>query len=183
MRARFSRSSSRVRSSAPAAARHSSKRAPTRRASVVVSGERVEQREVLRRIEQRLVLVLSVQIDERRAELAQRRGRRERVVDERAAAALRRDLAAHDDLAPVGPLEDGLHGRGVLAGADEVGARASADEQVDGLDEDGLAGAGFSREDVQARLELDLEPIDDREMAHAEEAKHVETGTPIVSDL
>ena len=71
----------------------------------------------------------------------------------------------------------------VFAGAHEVGAGAAADQQVDGFDEDGLAGAGFAGEDVEAGLELDLEVIDDRQMAHAEEAKHVETGTPIVSNL
>ena len=84
---------------------------------------------------------------------------------------------------PSGAFEDGLDGGGVLAGAHEVGAGAAADEQVDGFDEDGLAGAGFAGEDVQAGLEFDLEPVDDRQMAHAQEAKHVETGTPIVSDL
>ena len=54
---------------------------------------------------------------------AQRRARRERAVDERAAAALRGDLAADDQLAAVRRLEDRLDGRGVLAGPDEVGAR------------------------------------------------------------
>ena len=93
------------------------------------------------------------------------------------------DLAADDDFAAVGAFEDGLNRRGVFAGADEVGAGAAADEQVDGLDEHGLARAGFAGEDVEARFELDLESVDDRQVAHAEKAKHVETGTPIVSDL
>ena len=40
---------------------------------------------------------------------------------------------------------------GFLAGPDEVGAGAAADEQSDRPDEDGLAGAGFAGQDVQAR--------------------------------
>ena len=66
---------------------------------------------------------------------------------------------------PVGRLEDRLDGRGVLAGADEVGGGAAADEQADRADQDGLAGAGFAGQDVQARLELELEPVDDGQVA------------------
>ena len=71
-------------------------------------------------IEQRLVFVLAVQVDELAPEFPQRRRRGERVVDERAAAALRRDLPSHDHLAAVRPLEDRLNRRGLLAGAHEV---------------------------------------------------------------
>ncbi len=39
----------------------------------------------------------------------------------------------------------------------------------------GLARARFAREDVEPWLEVDLEVVDDREMAHTQEAKHVET--------
>ena len=138
---------------------------------------------MLGRIEQRLVFVLSVQIEQARAEIAQRRRGRQRVVDERAAAALSGHLAAHDRLAAVRTLEDGLHRRERLARAHQVGAGAAADQQVDRFDEDGLSGAGFAGEDVQARLELDFEMVDDRQMANAQEAKHVEAGTPMISDL
>ena len=148
-----------------------------------MAGKRVEHDDMFGRVEERLVLVLTVQIDQRRAELAQRGRRRERVVDERAAAALRGDLAPHDDFAAVGPLEDRLDGRDLLAGPDEVGARPPADQQVDRLNDDGFAGAGFAGEDVQAGFELDLEAVDDRQMTHGEKTKHVETGTPIVSNL
>ena len=138
----------------------------------VVAGKAVEQRDVLVRIEQRLMLVLPVQLDQSAAKLAERGRGRERVVDERAAAALRRDLAAHDDFVAAVPLEDGLYGRGLFAGAHEVGARASADEQVDGFDEDRLSRAGFAGEDVEPRLELHLERFDHCEMANAQEAQH-----------
>ena len=45
---------------------------------------------------------------------------------------------------PSGPVEDGLDRGRVLAGPDEVGGGAAADEQADRPDEDGLAGAGLA---------------------------------------
>jgi hypothetical protein len=151
--------------------------------AIAMRGELVEDDDVFGRIEEGLVFVLAVQVDERRTQFPQRRRRRQRVVDEGAAAPLRGDLAAHDHFVSVGAFEDRLDRRDRFAGAHEVGAGASADEQVDGFDDYGLAGAGFAGEDVQAGFELDFETFDDRQVAHAEKAKHVETGTPIVSNL
>ena len=88
-----------------------------------------------------------------------------------------------DDLASVGPIEDGLDRRQFLASAYEIGAGAGADQQVDGFDEHRFAGAGFPGQQVQARFELDLELIDDRQVAHGEEAKHGGTGTAMISNL
>ena len=103
-----------------------------------------------RRIEQRLVLVLAVELDEAAGQLLERAGGRERAVDERAAAPLRGDLAADEQLLAAA-LEDGLDGGGVLAGADEVARGAAAEQQSDGLDENRLAGAGLAGQDVEAR--------------------------------
>ena len=61
-------------------------------------------------------------------------------------------------------LEDRLDRGGVLAGADEVAGGAPAEQQADGLDEDRLAGAGLAGQDVEARVELDLDRVDDREV-------------------
>ncbi len=129
------------------------------------------------RIEQRLVLVLPVQLDERRCLVAERRGRDERVVDERAAAPLRVDVAA-DDQRPVEPavghveLSPATLRALCLARADEVGRGAAAHEQADRLDEHRFACPGFAGQDVQARLEFDLDRIDDGEVLNAKEAKH-----------
>ena len=81
---------------------------------------------------------------------------------------------------PSGGLEDRLDRRGLLAGADEVGGGAAADEQPDGADEDRLARPGFAGQDVQARLELELEPVDDGEVADGQEAQHVGNAGPEV---
>ena len=67
-----------------------------------------------------------------------------------------------------------------LAGADQVGGGAGAEQQADGLDEDRLAGAGLAGQDVEARLELDLDGLDHRKVADAEKTQHV-GGTSIVS--
>ena len=120
------------------------------------------------------MLVLPVQLDEARG-----RGRAARAavasapsMKERLRPWLR-DLAADDQLAAVASLEDGFDGRLRLAGPDQVGGRAAAEQQADGLDEDRLAGAGLPGQDVEAGLELDLDGLDDRQVPDAEEAEHV----------
>src|SRR5205814_936430 len=131
--------------------------------------------------EQRLVLVLSVQLDEPAREVLQRAGRSKSAVDERAAPALRGDLASDDQLFAAA-LEDGFYRRAVFAGANQVARRPAAQQQADGLDEDRFAGAGFAREDVQPRLELDLGGVNDGQVADAQEAEHGESArTPIVT--
>ncbi len=142
--------------------------------------EFVQQIEVRGRIEQDLVLVLSVEIHQRPGGVAERRTRDERAVHEGAAPALRRDLAADDHFPAVRLFEHRLDGRGLFAGPDQVRAGASADQQPYGADQDGLARAGFSGEHVEAGRELELETIDDGEVGDAEEPNH---GTPILSDL
>ena len=81
-----------------------------------------------------------------------------------------------------GVFEDRLDGRLGLAGAHQIGRRAGAEQEADGLDEDRLARARLAGQDVEAGLELDLDGLDHREVADAEEAQHV-GGTPIVSYL
>ena len=58
----------------------------------------IEERQLHRRVEQRLVLVLAVEIDQRADRLPQRRGRDELPVEEGAAPALGGDLASDDQL-------------------------------------------------------------------------------------
>ena len=137
------------------------------------AGESVEQVEVRVGIEQGLVLVLAVKVDEAGGQVAQRGGRREGAVDERAAAALRGDLAADEQfVARRLVLEDRLERGAVLARPDEVGRGAAAEEQADRLDEDRLAGAGFAGQDVEARAELDLDRFDDGQVSDGEEPEH-----------
>ncbi len=122
-------------------------------------------------LEQSLVIVLAVQLDQTRREIAKRRRGGQRAVDERATASLRRDLPADDHFAVAG-VEDRLDGRDVFARPHEVARRARAKQQSDGFDEDRLAGARFARQDVQAGFELDLDFVDDREVLDAQVAQH-----------
>ena len=55
------------------------------------------------------MLMLAVELDERRGFILQRGRRDERIVDESAAASLGRDLTPHDELRRT--LENGLDGR------------------------------------------------------------------------
>jgi len=78
--------------------------------TIVETGELIEDWQVRERFEQRLMLVLAVQFDQPRRQIAKGRSRGQRAVDEGAAPALARDLPADDQLA-VGVLEDRLDGR------------------------------------------------------------------------
>src|SRR6476620_12107569 len=103
------------------------------------------------RIQKRVVLVLTVELDQLNREVLQGGSRRQSTVDEGAASALRAELAADHDLFPA-VFEDCLDRRSFFASADEVSCRASTEQQPDGFDEDGLAGTGFASEDVEAGL-------------------------------
>ena len=125
------------------------------------------------------MFVLAVQLDEPAERSRSARRGRQGAVDERAAPALARDLAADDDLArrrARRSLRCGVR----FAGPHQIGRRAGAEQQADRLDEDGLARAGLAGQDVEAGLELDLDGLDHRKVADAEKTEHAR-GTSIVS--
>src|SRR5690606_11939991 len=152
------------------------------------AAEVVEQLDVGLGAEERLVLVLPVEVYRVGGHLAEDVERGGGVVDE-GAAARGRDLAADDEdalrarLDLVGaqerrqpplvgvvedPLDDGLPG----AGADGLRARAVTEEQPEGADEDALPRARLARDDVEPAVELDLELLDEGVVADAEASKH-----------
>ena len=127
------------------------------------------------------MFMLAVKLDQPVGELFQCGRSRQHAVDERPAASLRGDLAAHEQLFPAA-FEDRFNRRGVLAGAHEVARRAPAEEQPDRLDEDRLPRAGFARQDVQSGVEFDLDRVNHREVLNAQEAEHGKRArTPIVT--
>ena len=67
-----------------------------RGALAVEAAVAIEERQLHGRVEQRLVLVLPVQVDQRADRFPQRRGRDELAIEEGAAPALRRDFASDD---------------------------------------------------------------------------------------
>ena len=163
---------------------HRVERRGRRRHERVEPAEGVDHAEVRGRIEQGLVLVLSVQLDQAIRELLERAGGGERAVDEGAAAPLGGDLAPDEQLFPA-VLEDRFDRRGVLAGAHQVARGASPEQQADGFDEDRLAGAGLAGQDVEAGVEFDLDRVNHRKVLNAQEAKHGEASemarTPMVT--
>ena len=76
----------------------------------------------------------------------------------------------------------GLEGRrdlGALgAVAQRVGARAPAEREHDGVDDDRLAGARLARERREAARELELGRVDDREVADLQVREHAQYSSP-----
>ena len=81
------------------------------------------------------MFMLAMNLHEAGRQILERPGRRQVAVDERATPALRRDLAADQQVATIG-LENRFNGGGVGAGTDEVAGRPAAEQQADCLHED-----------------------------------------------
>ena len=138
--------------------------------------------------QQRLELVLAVDLGEEAADLAQHLHRHLLAVEVRARLALARDHAAHHELvvgidallleqaAQRGIGAAQVEGGGDLgafrAVADGLGAGARTDRELQRIDQDGLAGAGLAGEHGEAALELDLDGVDDGEVADLQVGEH-----------
>src|SRR5690606_23326207 len=93
-------------------------------------------------------------------------------VEKRAAPPLPRDLAANDEVRLASLVERRFDCRTFFARADEIARGPPAQEQSDGADEHGLAGARFAGQDVEARGELDVSSVYDRQAPDAKVAQH-----------
>ena len=60
----------------------------------------------------------------------------------------------------------------VRAGADQVPGGAPSQHRPHGVDDDGLAGAGLAGEGVEARAELDVRLLDDRDILNVQKLQH-----------
>ncbi len=85
---------------------------------------------------------------------------------------MRRDLAPHEQLFSTA-LEDGFDSGGLLARPHEVAGGTAPKEQPYRLHQDRFACAGFAGQDVEARVELDLDGVDHGEVLDAKEREHV----------
>ena len=72
----------------------------------------------------------------------------------------------------LGDLDDGLDHRLVGAGTRNVRRRAPTTQQIDRLDDEGLARAGLAGEDIHPCAELDLDIRQDREIRHSQMPQH-----------
>ena len=150
--------------------------APYRAAQRPEARVAIEQIDVGRRVEQRLMLVLAMDVQNPGADGTEGRGRDEPIVDEGAASALRRHFAAQHALASVGVLRHRLHHRPLSAGPHQARRRPRSPQQAQCADHDRLAGAGLAGQDREAGVQLELEAIDDRQVPNAEKADHVRQG-------
>ena len=164
-----------------------------RRRLGVEAAEGVEKRAVHMRIDHGAVIMLAVDLDQRRAELAQERDRDRLVVDEGAAAAIAALDAAEDEVAlrldaAVGEkaaggmvgaeVEDGGDVALLGAVADERAVAAATKGEGKRIEEDRLAGAGLAGEHGQAAGEIDVEAIDEDDVTDREGDEHGLTRGP-----
>ena len=140
-----------------------------------------------RRVDQRALVVLAVDLDQRPAQRLQRLHAHRLVVDEGAGAAVGELHAAQDQLVLGRDVVCGherarrMVGRrlerrghlpllGALAHQRDVAARA--ERQREGIEQDRLAGAGLAGEHGQAGGEIDVEPVDQDDVANREPGQH-----------
>ncbi len=146
----------------------------------------VEDRQLGARQRQAAVLVLRVEPQQRAPERAQVGHRRRAAVDQGARAPVAAHAPGEHHLALIlsgaQQLQERLvdapgESRGQLEHALDVGLlrtrphdsrpRATAQEQVEGVGEDRLAGPGLPREDVETRRQAQVGPLDQQEILHA----------------
>ncbi len=149
---------------------------------------RVDERALHVRGEERLVRVLSMQVDQLLADVLQLHEGCRTAVDPGAAAALRvqrpaqeqggvarREIVLGEPGADAGPVAD-LEGGGELGalgtGPQLAQFEAVAQEERERIQQDRLAGAGLPGQDREAAVELEIERFDDDEVADGQQAKH-----------
>ena len=159
------------------------------------AGVRIEQLALRRRAQQRLVRVLAMQVEEPFAGFLELRERRRMAVDETARAAGAVERAAQHQASRIADEialgEPGFHGFGhfELAGdlgtlgafAHERGIGPAADEELDRVHEQRLAGARLAGEGGEARRQFERGVLDQHEVADFERAQHPYSGLPRTS--
>ncbi len=159
---------------------------------VVEAAIGIEQRAMGRRVDQRALVVLAVNLHQRRAERAQHLDADRLVVDERAGAAVGHLHAAQDQFVldrnvivrqqrPRRVRGRQIEGRRHLpllgALAHQRGVAAGAERQREGIEQDRLAGPGLAGQDRKAGGEIDVEPVDQDDVADREPGKHGDCGS------
>ena len=152
------------------------------------SREGVQNRPLGPSIEQRLVLVLTMEIDQRRPQPTDHAGRRGGAVDPGPVAPLCLDLAPQDQETVLGlesqfielseergvtlDVEHPLHDRSIGADSHVVRRGPLTEQQRQGSHDDRLSGAGFAGEGVESGSELEAQSLYDGVVANAELDEH-----------
>ena len=153
-------------------------------------GKGVEQLAVRRGIDQRALVMLAVDLDQRGADRFQGLHRDRLVVDEGAGAAVGKLDPAQDHFAGIVEAVLGqdlccrmalghIEGRGDLAlfgaMANQPGIAAAAERQRERIEQDGFARAGFAGQNREATGELDIEPFDQDDVTDRQTGQHART--------
>ena len=153
--------------------------------------EGIEQRPVHGRLDHGAVGMLAVDLDQRRADLAQEHDRHRRIVDEGAAAPVRALHAAQDQVAVRvdaavgkdrprrmvgGDVEDRGHVALAAVLAHQRGVAAPAERQRQGIEQDRLAGAGLAGERRQPGGKIRAQTVDDDDIAYGKGDEHGRSG-------
>jgi hypothetical protein len=139
----------------------------------------VHEIEVRLGIEQALRLVLAVDVRDERRELAQHAHGHERAVDGGAPLSRGLHLPPHHDLVVlrgesvalerrprIAALDERLHDGDVFARANEVGRCSRTEEQAQRVDQDGLSRSGLAGQERQARPQLQLDAVYERDVLY-----------------
>jgi hypothetical protein len=147
---------------------------------------RIDQLALRRAPHQRLKFVLTVDVHQQLAELAQSLQRHHLAIDERARTAIAPGDPAQDaftvalDLVRRQPgkggfvaanIESRAHLGALAAVTHDIRRGAATARQRQGIDDDGLARTGFAGERNESRAELELELVDDGEVADSQESQ------------
>jgi hypothetical protein len=123
-----------------------------------------------------LMIVLTVQIDEKVADGLQDRERHRSVIDKTTIMPFGRYLSSQEqvvrelevlrfdkvaDALVAGDPKHGFDNGLVGSPSDDFRARSLSKDQAQGVDENGLAGTRFTRDDIQATLEFDFNLFDE----------------------
>ena len=158
------------------------------RAGVVLElSERIEQRAMGGDVDQRALVVLTVDLDQRLPEAFEHLHAERLVVDEGPGAAVGELYAAQDQLVLRGDVVDGkdrargMAGRHVETGghlplfgamAHQGGVAARAERERERVEQDRFPGAGLAGQGREAGGEIDVEPIDQDDIADRKPGEH-----------
>ena len=161
--------------------------APDRRRIVLESRVGIEQPPVRRNIDQRALVMLAMDFDQRAAECFEHLHAHRLVVDEGARAPVGKLHTAQDQAvlgsdAVFGEQRErrmarfDIEGRGHLsllgALAHQAGVAAAAERKREGIEQDRLAGAGLAGEHRKTSRVIDVEPFDQNDVADREAGEH-----------
>lgn len=149
----------------------------------------VEEARVLGLVEENLMLVLAMEIDERRPELAQGRESHRLVVDEGPASSVVTDDPTHAEFLTRGDgdprlfeartqaesgrlLERSLDNRGLGALSNELGARPTAAQSGERGDQERFAGTRLAGQNAQSTPQRETRPLDQSKITDGEPEKH-----------